>query len=376
MIQIGSPKMNPPEPRGPLHSRQVPGSSLLRFDAMHETFRLRKTVKYQGMAFAAFFLAVLAGYSSIFFLEEPAKHGFEGENGVAVVGGMGIAVFGAMLLLSIWMWAAYYVERFSIIGTTLSIRSILQNRQFDVSELESLKWSNRRPGGTIFFRVLGSKARLDLQGYSKDDRLRIVRELHGIVPPQVQDGWPLFCYKVALPLRDGKPPIVSSEPSSKRCMITRKRYDRMLVLAFPLSAAIAIGLWAWLNRWQFVTLPLFVIAAWLLLRFNAPRQGRSESRLTSTSLGRAQIFGWSAVVVSSSLMVGLVALGVEKPIACNASLLVMAVAFPPLLYSLYKSDKQQRIADGQAAELALVDWQQGEAAAKSVAGQAGSGSLS
>ena len=56
---------------------------------MSETFRLRKTVKYQGMAFTTVFLAALVGYSSIFFLEEPAKHGFKGEHFVAVVDGVG-----------------------------------------------------------------------------------------------------------------------------------------------------------------------------------------------------------------------------------------------------------------------------------------------
>lgn len=342
---------------------------------MNETFRLRKTVKYQGMAFAVLFLVVLVGYSSIFFLKEPAKHGFKGEHSVALVAGMGIAVFGTMLLMSIYVWAAYYVERFTINGTMLYIRSIFQNRQFDVSELESLKWRIRPIGGSVFFRVLGSKARLDLHGYSKDDRLRIIRALHDLVPPQVQEDWPLFCHKVALPLRDGKPSIVRSEPSSKTCTITRKRYDRMLVLAFPLSAAIAIGLWVWLNLWQFLTLPFWVIAAWILLRFNVPREGCSDVRLTSTPMGRAQLIGWSAVVFSLLLRVGLVALGVGKLIACRASIVVMAVIFLPVAYSIYKSEKQRRITDEQAAELALGDWQQGEAAGNSVAVQASSGSL-
>ncbi len=79
------------------------------------------------------------------------------------------------------------------------------------------------------------------------------------------------------------------------------------------------------------------------------------------------MIGWSTVAVSQSLMVGLVALGVGKSIACWVSILVVAVVFPPLLYSLHKSEKQRQIADGQAAKSAPVDWQQGEAARKSVA---------
>jgi hypothetical protein len=328
---------------------------------MNETFRLSPTIKYQRIAFVAFFLAVLIAYSSVFFLEDPAKHGFKGEHSATVIGGMGIAVFGAMLLVSLYMWAAYYVERFAINGTMLSVRSMLQNRQFDVSELQSLKWQNC-PGGGIRFRVLGSKARLDLHGYSKDDRLRIIRALRELVPSQIQDGWPMFCHKVSLPLRDGKPSIVRSDPNAKFYTITRKRYDRMLVLALPLSVALAIGLWLRLNLWQFAALPFLVIAAWLLLRFNVPAAGRAEMRLTSTTQGRAQIIGMGGVVISQLLMFGLALLGVGKAIACWTALVVLLATIPPMLYMLHKSDKQRRTADELAAESAPASWQQGEIA--------------
>jgi hypothetical protein len=332
-------------------------------DAMSETFRLRKWVKYQGMAFTAIFLVALFGYSSVFFLEEPAKHGFRGEHSVAIVGGMGLSVFGSMLLMSIYLWAAYYVERFTINGTTLSIRSLLQSRQFDVSELQRQKWRVHPVGGSILFRVLGSKARLDLYGYAKDDRLKIIRALHELVPAQVQEGWPLFCHQVALPLRDGIPSIVRSEQSSKLYTITRKRYDRMLVFGFPLSVALAIAMWASLDLWQFFVLPFLAIAAWILLRFHVPREGRSEARLTSTPLGRAHLIGWGAIVSSQILLLGLALLDVAKPIACSIACILLVAAIPPMLYFNFKSAKQRRTEVEQTAELASARWQQGEGAA-------------
>jgi hypothetical protein len=91
-----------------------------------------------------------------------------------------------------------------------------------------------------------------------------------------------FCHKVALPLRDGTPSIVRSQPGAKLCQITRERYDRMFRVALPLSVILAIGLWLRLNLWQFATLPFLVVAAWLLLRFNVPAEGRAETRLSST----------------------------------------------------------------------------------------------
>lgn len=179
--------------------------SWVEFDAMNETFRLAKKVKYQGMACTACFLAAVLGYSTIFFLEEPAKHGFKGEDSVAFVGWMGIAVFGTMLLVSIYIWAAYYVERFTINGTTLSVRSMFQNRRFDACDIQSLRWRVYPKGGSIRFRILGCNARLDFDGYENHDRLQIIRALRELVPSEMQEGWPIFCHKVALPLGDGKP---------------------------------------------------------------------------------------------------------------------------------------------------------------------------
>ena len=330
---------------------------------MTETFRLRKSVKYQGMAFAAIFLAALVGYASIFFLEDPTKHGFKREHSVAIVGGMGLAVFGTMFLLSIYIWAAYYVERFSVDGTTLSIRSMLQNHQFDVSELQSVKWRASPMSGSILFRFLDSKARLDLYGYADCDRLRIVRVVHDVVPGALQEGWPEFCHLVALPLRDDKSPIVRSDPSCRFYTITRKRYDRALRLALPVSIGVSVALWSWLHFQEFFALPFLVIAGWLLLRLNVPREGRTEVQFqlsTSPMEGRAQLIGAGGIIGSVLLMGGLPILGVEKSIACLVACIPMGTAFPPMIYFLYKCDKQRRNADKQAAEMAAALWQQGE----------------
>lgn len=254
---------------------------------MTETFRLRKMMKYMGMAFTAIFLAAAFVYLSIFFLEEPARHGFQRENSVVIVGSMGLIVFGAMLFLSVYVWAAYYVERFTVDGTKLALRSMLQNRQFEVSEIKGVLWRRYPNGGTILFHLPDGKARLDLDGYSKDDRIRIIRALHDLVPAQVQEGWPMFCHAVALPLRDGKPAIVRADPSAKLTTITRRRYDRMLMVGLPLSIAVAIAFWAGLNLGQFFALPVLVFGAWLLLRFNVPREGSNEVQLLDSARGRA-----------------------------------------------------------------------------------------
>lgn len=333
------------------------GDDDLELNQMVETFRLSKSVKYQGMLLTALFLVALAGYSSVFFLDDPAKHGFKGKHSVAVVGGLGLVVFGTMLLLSIYVWAAYYVEQFAMSGTHLRVRSIFQNHEFDVSELECLAWRPRPLCGSIVFHVAGSKSRVDLYGYAKEDRLRIIQALHQRVPVSRQNGWPEFCHLVALPLRDGLPPVMRSDPSVQCLTVTRTRYDRMAAVVFPLAILVGITLWLSLNLWQPLALPLPVIAAWLLLRFNVPTTGRSEVRLTTSAEGRALLVGWSAIVSMPLLVVGLGFCGVEKSIACLTGCVIMGGVFLSMLYRLYKADKQRRQAQQRAAKLATEQWQ-------------------
>jgi hypothetical protein len=326
---------------------------------MHETFRLKKSVKYQGMAFSAIFLAVVVAYGSVFFLKEPAKHGFNGKYSVAIAGGMGLVIFGTMLLLSLYVWAAYYVERITIKGTTLWVRSMLQDRQFDVSELRCLKWRAQPPGGSIHFHVLGSKTRVDFYGYAGDDRLQIIRALRDLVPLEMQEGWPAFCHKVALPLRDGEPQL-EYEPTAMLCTITRGRYDRQLVRGVPVMIAVATVLWAWLNAWQFFVLPFVFLAGELLLRFNVPPAGRREPTVTSTPQGRGVLLAYGAGTGAMLLMIGLPLIGVGKTIAMVTAYVLIGTVFPPLIYSVLTADKRRRAAEAEAVQLAPTLWQQGE----------------
>src|SRR6185437_9074377 len=98
------------------------------------------------------FTAVVLGYSSIFFLEKPEEFGFKGPHSVAIVGGLGIAVFGGMALLSLYILSAYFVERFAVVEHTIYLKSLFQDRRFDLREIDRLRWKVTR-GGTLLFYV-------------------------------------------------------------------------------------------------------------------------------------------------------------------------------------------------------------------------------
>jgi hypothetical protein len=351
-----------------------PSNIPLAFDAMTETFRLKKSVKYGGMIATIFFAVVMGLATIVAFLVTPAQP--TNWYAFAILVGICFAGYGTILLVSIYTWVSYYVERFTINGTTFSIRSVFQNRRFDVSDLQCLKWRVPARDGVILFHAAGYKARLHLSGYARENQLRIIRALRELVPAHMQDNWPRFCHKVALPLRDGEAPLLPGEPVPQYVTITRKRYDRIFMFVLPLSIAVAVAICARLDNWRSVVAPFPVVGAWLLMRFSVPPGGRAEARLSSTMTSRAELAGWGLMLGALLVMLcgvlvmlggvlvlaGVAFLAVGRSILIAGCVLLLA-AFPPLCYGTFQSNKRRRSADERAAELAPAHWQQGEGAA-------------
>lgn len=328
----------------------------------HATCRPRKAILYQGLFYAVLFLGATVGYASLFFLENPARQGFKGGWSAATLGGAGIAVFGLMFLLSLYMILAYYVERFTVDGSTVFVRSVFQNRQFDRTEIQNVKWKNSSNGGNLRFRAFGRTTRLDLHGFAHEDRLQIIRIVREMVPAANQDGWEVFCHHIALPLRDGTSAMERVDDSIETVLITRRRYDRLVCLLLPLSIVVAVLLWWWTALPQFFVLPPSVIGFWLLLRFSMPKEGSRTQKLTSHPVGRAQLVGWIAIALTQLLMVLLMVAGAAEDLVCTIGLVFMLVGMIPMFIWLLRACKQQKAADQRGAETADEEWQRGEAA--------------
>jgi hypothetical protein len=328
---------------------------------MTQTFRLRKAIKLQGMGFAALYLPIATAFGCLFFVQEPERYEFPDSHGAIIAGAMGVAVFGSMFILAIYSWAAYHAERLTIDGTKVWLRTLTHNRQFDVAELRSLKWKTSTHGGSIVFRLLGYAARLDLTGYEKADRLQIILALRRLVPSAVQVDWPLFCYKIALPLREGRVTARSCKPGERRCRITRQRYDRAFKILVPLATAIVLQVAAWFGLWQMLALPVALIFAWLLLRFHVPRKGYSDTHLASTSSGRLFMVTFAVIIAMQLMMLGLRLYGVEREAACSAGCAIIVPAFPMFLFALWRAERRRSMGERQAAQSAPDVWDAGEA---------------
>ena len=93
--------------------------------------------------------------------------------------------------------------------------------------------------------------------------------------------------------------------SAAEILITRRRYDRLAAVVMPLSLAGALVIWKAFDFPQVLVLPALVVPAWLLLRFDVPREGRIVTRLTATERGRTALFGLLMIVASPLVSVGL-----------------------------------------------------------------------
>ncbi|HVJ87239.1 MAG TPA: hypothetical protein VM452_16400 [Caulifigura sp.] len=326
---------------------------------MNETFRLTRATKYLGMTMSAIFLTAVVLSLGMLFLEDPARHGFHRTHSREIVVGLSVALYGTMLLGSIYLWRSFYVERFTIDGTTLWVRSMFQDHRFDVSELTRLHWKIRPISGKLRFETCGTHSVLDLGGYSTADRLRIIRILSELVPETVQENWPAFCHKIALPLRDGPRSRLRIDPQLKTVKITRQRYDRMAAIAIPLSAVAAVAIGVIWGVWTFLATPVLLVGAWLLLRSSVSPRGEIHVHHSSVIPGNAGPITVGAIVSSLVVMSGLKLCGVDKNTACWAGLAIMGPALPYIIYMGHKADQQRWKRDELAAPFVHDLWKEG-----------------
>lgn len=323
---------------------------------MQETFRLVKGVRIVGFLIVAFCLLLCVASANLLFVDDPFG---EGRSGVGT-GILGLCVFSPMLVWSCFLLASYYTDRFSIEGNKLTVRSNFQNRQFEVSDIETLRWMIHPNGGCVLFHVKGTYVRLNFSGRNTDDRLRIIRILRNSVPAELQVGWSIFCHKIALRLRDGFLAIARSEPSTPSRLKKRHRYNLLLLIAAPVSLVVAVSLADRFLMREFLALPVLVVAALIFLRSWDPKSRRTEVTPHSRWRNRANIFGAIGILGSTVAMfaVKLCELGTTAwsylPIA------VALASFPPLVFCLMKVDKERLKEDEALAEASVAAWLDGE----------------
>jgi hypothetical protein len=326
---------------------------------LKEFFRIRRSLLPICIVVSALSLAGALAYANG-TLPEPAKHGIKNEHSSALIV---FLAFGAIGMLGVYGSAACFLECVTIVGTSISVRSVFQKRQFDASEVTRLTWNTRLVGGgRLDFRTSSRRTKLDLHGYRDEDRLRLVRLFRGLIPQDKQVDWPPFCRRIAVPLRDRRlsPNLVDPALAAARgeAIITRRRYDRLAMVLLPSTLFVAFMVW-----WMTTSPMVFVILAclaifWVVLRFSVRRQGELQARLTLGS--RAMLFGMSGVIASAFALAALRSAGFSRDTGCFVALLILGPTLPFLIYGVRRADRQLKREAEAATALALERWQIGE----------------
>jgi hypothetical protein len=273
-----------------------------------------------------------------------------------------LSVLGGIALVCMYALASAYWCRLSIDDSLISIRSLFQRRQFGVSDIQRLRW--RALDWRIEIHAFNRKSLLGLANFSREDRLEIIRFFRRVVPAERQEGWPVYCHRVAIRLHDGANyvPAKPVEPPEGVLFITRRRYDWMAVTLIPLTVAIAIFAW-----WQFGSRQLFsllpVVIIWfLILRTSVPPQGMRVS--SGDVVSRSLVFvllGWFVLIIGCLLAWELLPLTrATGNIFVLACAIASAVPFVAILRHSAANQKRRSQRDEFAAPSAVEQWERGE----------------
>ncbi len=252
---------------------------------MNKTFCRKGYTRYKiaAIVFIALFLLLSLFGISVYFLENRAVLGFDKSDPEAVAAvRLGLGLLGFFALVGTLAWLELHRDRFTIKGTTLSRQSLYRRHEFELADLngvESLAWGSR----SIVFHARGKTSRLELSLIGDEDLLEFIEILRDRVPASSQKGWPLFCLKVALPLKEERlqlPKSALEDLPPGSFLNTRRRYDRAAAIAIPLSLGLGVIDAVGFQQWQGLLSPIPVVAAWLLLRFHLPPEGKMERGTT------------------------------------------------------------------------------------------------
>ncbi len=337
---------------------------------MNESFRLRNAIRVQGLLSTLFFAAAALGSAAIPLLPNPEQHGFAAPNAAERVAALGVAVFGMMTILGAFLLTSYYRERVSIAGSRAEIRTAFRCREFDVADIEALNWRPIPLGGRLQFIVPGRKINLDLHGFGAADRLQMIRLFRRLIPAEKQLEWPMFCHKIALPLRERllpqTPRTLAESCPGDQFVLTRRRYDVCAAVLVPAALMVGVAVWRLTGAAGALALPLCMIFFWLFLRYSLRPQGERCERLTALPGWRTLLLGAVAIVGTKVLLVSLQLAGVEPDTACTAALVFLAPIMPLFLYGMWRAEKQAKRLAALSALTAPERWDAGESPAHGV----------
>lgn len=106
--------------------------------------------------------------------------------------------WGAWSCLAIWHLLSYRTERLSVTDENVIQRGVIRTQTIRFEKIEKLIWKPSPPQVRLIAET--TRAKIHLTNFENADQLWLIRQLQRRIPNTVQEGWEIFCVKVAAPL--------------------------------------------------------------------------------------------------------------------------------------------------------------------------------
>ncbi len=321
---------------------------------MNATFRLRRYYRNVGLVCLGFYagIAVFSSLATLF--------AFPGESRLYA-----FLFFSSFWLImagiSVWVLLAYWRYSLAVRDRHLVEKGVIFNQEIQFSEITEVRWRSTPEGGAIVLKTARSQVKLRFHNFEQAQRLSLIRFFRNKLPHAIQQDWPLFCYKVALPIREAPR---DREPSEDEARFTRRRLDWYFLPAVIVAAVMGFLFWWTLGLSRLLAAPVFVAALWWTLRTMTPRQGIVAKRLARSEDRRTVAALLLGLVLLFPLLFLARLLENQYPAAGITAMLLLSLALFLLVFrETARNDRRRQEQALQAAPAATEEWDRQEATA-------------
>lgn len=266
-----------------------------------------------------------------------------------------IMLWSVPAILSCWMLLKYRKVSLTIESGTITVQSIFSSKVIDLAEVQKVCW-RLFPTGLRVHTNHFETVSLTVSHFSREDQIWLIRYFRQVFPEAIQENWPLYCLHAANRLRPEKHTVVPP-PGPDEIMITRQRYDRILIPLILVSTVAGIVAVFTHHDFALFILPVLCLMFWFMFKIVTPREGQIQKRLIADKENRGVfvLMGcWGVLLVSFLFIQRL-----EMPTSSkNTWMLVSTVALlPAVIPVIMRAEKKRKQLDLIKAEQAAREWE-------------------
>lgn len=258
----------------------------------------------------------------------------------------------------LWIVLSYYYATLTIHGRNIIEQGVLRRKELDLDHIRQLRWI-ASPFGGIQLKSLTEKITIHIDNFPCEERLWIVEYLREQIPASAQEGWDLFCHRVALPLRRYDPQALPV-PDNDEVLLTRKRWDRLLLPWIPLFTVGGV-LAAWkFNQTHLLIAPLLPILIWLSMRYSTPQQGMVSRKISADKETSSLLtFLGGMLAAYMIILVGLKLIDNPRLDHSITILCLTLIWMAAVLCKCHRLDKTRHKKQREQSKRSLEEWEAG-----------------